>query len=344
MSKLRIPIFFHKEQLAHKPLFEWAFGNKIPHPETTHRAENILSAVKADPSRFDIKEPTKFPLQAIGAVHNKHMVEVFRAAQSLPLDQTFYPSVFPYHRDRSNLDPKNIHHAGAFCFDSGTPLNATTYGAAAWSAACAMEAGKEVASGRSQVSYALCRPPGHHASKDLFGGYCYFNNAAIVAYQLRKSAKKIAILDIDFHHGNGTQVLFYDDPLVLVINLHGNPERFYPYFTGYSSEKGAGAGKGFNINLPLPDGCDGKHYCQVVESDVIPKLKKYNPDALVISAGFDTYVGDPIGSFSLVTEDYHRIGSMICKLGYPTIIVQEGGYEATSLGKNVATFLEAFSG
>jgi acetoin utilization deacetylase AcuC-like enzyme len=340
----RIPVFFHNDQLAHKPMFEWAFGDKIPHPETTNRAESILHTLTEDPTRFECREPTKFPLNAIKAVHNKHLVQVFQAAQSLPIDQTYYPSVFPYHRDRSNLDTNNIRHAGAFCFDSGTPLNATTYAAAAWSAASAVEAAKEVISGRCGISYALCRPPGHHASRDLFGGYCYFNNAAIAAHLLRKSAKKVAILDIDFHHGNGTQVLFYEDPLVLVINLHGNPTYFYPYFTGFTSEKGEGPGKGYNVNIPLETGCDGDHYVQVLDTQVLPKIKKYDPDALIISAGFDTYVGDPIGSFSLQTADYARIAGSIATLKLPTVVVQEGGYEAMSLGKNVATFLEGYLG
>jgi len=338
----KIPIFFHPDQLNHKPLFEWAFGDKIPHPETTHRAESILESLSSDPSKFVMHEPTKFPLAAIKAIHNKKLIEVFQAAQGLPIDKTYYPSVFPYHRDKYNLDTSNIKHAGAFCFDSGTPLNATTYGAAAWSAASATEAAKYVIAKKTRVAYALCRPPGHHASRDLFGGYCYFNNAAIAAHHVRKTANKVVILDIDFHHGNGTQVLFYDDPMVLVINLHGQPEEFYPYFTGYESEKGEGAGKGFNINLPLKNGTDGETYAAVIEEKVLPTIRKYNPDALVISAGFDTYVGDPIGSFSLVTPDYERIGGMLNSLNLPTIIVQEGGYDATSLGRNVASFLEGF--
>lgn len=338
----KIPVFFHEDQLSHKPKFEWAFGDKIPHPETTHRAESILESLQADNGRFEMREPTAFPLQTIKAIHNKGMIDVFQSAQSLPIDQTFYPSVFPYHRDRSNLDTSNIRHAGAFCFDSGTPLNATTYAAAAWSAASASEAGKAVSSGECKVSYALCRPPGHHASRDLFGGYCYFNNAAIVAHQMRKLNKKVVILDIDFHHGNGTQVLFYSNPDVLVINIHGDPSEFYPYFSGFKEETGRGAGQGFNINIPLSSGCDGDEYFKVLEKQVIPSIRSYNPDALIVSAGFDTYVGDPIGSFSLQTSDYGPIAEIISKLNLPTVVVQEGGYEAKRLGKNVATFLEGF--
>ena len=338
----KIPVFFHEDQLAHKPMFEWAFGDKIPHPETTHRAESILEALTADSQRFQLRAPTKFPLNAIKELHNRRLIEVIQSAQSLPLDQTYYPSVFPYHRDRSNLDTKNIRHAGAFCFDSGTPLNATTYAAAAWSAASAMEAAKEVAKGKIDTAYALCRPPGHHASRDLFGGYCYFNNAAIVAQYLRRSANKVAILDIDFHHGNGTQVLFYEDPLVLVVNIHGDPSEFYPYFTGFERERGEGAGKGFNINIPLPGGCDGETFCSKLLEKAIVPIRKYNPGALVVSAGFDTYVGDPIGAFGIETATFFQIGELIKSLNLPTIVVQEGGYEANMLGKNVATFLDGF--
>lgn len=339
---MRLPVFFHEEQLLHTPLYEYAFGDKISHPETTHRAKSILTSLRTHEDQFEILAPIAFPLDAIKEIHSAQMVQAIQASSSLPPDQTFYPSVFPYYRDKSRLDPRNIHHAGAFCFDNGTPLNATTYAAAAWSAADAMLAAKYVGDQTSRASYALCRPPGHHASRDLFGGYCYFNNAALATKYLKTKYSKVAILDIDFHHGNGTQVLFDRDPSVLVVSLHGNPNEFYPYFTGFKSEIGSGPGKGFNINIPLEKATDGAEYLKQFNEQALKPLKRFAPNALVISAGFDTYVADPIGSFTLETSDLQKIGEVIAALKLPTVIVQEGGYEEISLGRNVKAFLEPF--
>jgi acetoin utilization deacetylase AcuC-like enzyme len=342
VSFIKIPVFFHPDQLNHKPLFEYAFGDKIMHPETTARAESIMDALNTEPDHFVWHAPTEFPLKLIKSIHNQKMVKAIQAATMLPLDQTFYPSVFPYYRDKSKLDPNNIKHAGAFCFDSGTPLNATTFSAAAWSAACAFDAADAIVEKKARVTYSLCRPPGHHASKDLFGGYCYFNNAAIAARHLRKHFDRVTIVDIDFHHGNGTQVLFDRDPTVLVINIHGDPNTFYPYFTGFASEIGTAAGKGFNINIPLPGGVDAQEYLKQMDERILPEVKKFDPQALIISAGFDTYVADPIGAFCLETHDYTTIGERFKSLDLPTVIVQEGGYEETSLGQNVLALLTGF--
>lgn len=338
----RLPVFFHEDQLLHQPLYEYAFGEKISHPETTHRAESILTSLRSAPNDYKIISPEEFDLESIKEIHNKKMIEAIRAATSLGPEVTFYPSVFPYYRDKSRLDPTNIHHAGAFCFDNGTPLNATTFVAAAWSATDAKNAAIHVCQSENKVAYALCRPPGHHASKDLFGGYCYFNNAAIAAKQLQKKYKKIAIIDIDFHHGNGTQVLFDRDPSVLFLSIHGEPKEFYPYFTGFETEVGTGPGKGFNINIPLPKAVDGQEYIKQLSEKAVKKILEFEADALVISAGFDTYVGDPIGSFALQTADFFKVAEELAALKLPTVIVQEGGYEESSLGRNAKSFLEAF--
>lgn len=337
-----MPVFFHEEQLQHTPLYEYAFGDKINHPETTHRAESILNELKNETDRFKILSPSEFPLRILKEIHNKKMIKAIQSATGLSPEDTFYPCVFPYYRDKSQLDPSNIKHAGAFCFDNGTPLTATTYMAAAWSAADAVEAAKTVLSSKSKYAYALCRPPGHHASRDLFGGYCYFNNAAVAAKMLRKVCSKVAVLDIDFHHGNGTQVIFEQDPSVLVINLHGDPNEFYPYFSGYETETGKGTGKGFNINVCLERGVDGQEYMHALRARAIKPITEFAPDALILSAGFDTYAGDPVGAFALQTQDFHEIGEVIAELDIPTVIVQEGGYDEGSLGRNVLSLLTAF--
>lgn len=335
-----IPVLFHEDQLLHKPVYEWRFGERIEHPETTYRAESILSAIKAHPEIFRLIKPQKFPHQLISETHSKELKIVYQTAMTLRADETFYPSVFPK-RDVTKPDPTKIPHSGYYCFDAGTPLTAYTYSAAAWSAACANEAAKLVEEGQSRVAYALSRPPGHHASKSMFGGYCYFNNVAIAAKRLRKKGK-VCILDIDFHHGNGTQSIFYRDDKVMVLNIHGDPDAFYPYFVGTASEKGAGLGLGFNHNFPLGAGIEVEQYINVLQSDVIPLIKGFSPDFLLVSAGFDTYVSDPVGNFSLETNDYRYIAKLLYQLDLPTVIVQEGGYEARSLGDNVVSFLLGF--
>lgn len=336
----RLNVFFHGDQLNHKPVYEWAFGEKLPHPETTSRAENILHALQKSENKYKIVAPSHIPIQLIKRTHDERLLQLYESASRTLSDETFYPSVF-YKDNKTVVDPENIKHAGFFCFDSGTPLTSSSYMAATWSAACAVNATKLVLSGKTNSAYALCRPPGHHATKNLFGGYCYFNNAALSAKLLRKRGR-VVILDIDFHHGNGTQNLFYRDDKVLFISIHGDPKEFYPFFCGYASEIGEGAGKNFNKNIPLPSGCDGQEYLRILQKEVIPLIQSFAPSSLVVSAGFDTYKGDPIGKFSLESEDYFTIGNTLSQLKLPTVLVQEGGYCTKNLGKNVDLFLSGF--
>lgn len=342
MTKPLIPVFFDDRQLAHKPRYEWAFGEKIDHPETTSRAENILAAIEraalqGEPTRFSVRPPGPTPLAAIRRVHDPRLMSLYRAAEKLEPGSTFYPSVFPQ-RARTTPSEVDVRHAGYFCFDSGTPLAPTTWDAATLSVACAWSAADAVVAGEAPFAYALCRPPGHHAERGLFGGYCYFNNAAIVAKRLRARGR-VAIVDIDFHHGNGTQALFYRDPEVLFVSIHGDPREFYPYFAGHPHETGEGPGKGFNLNVPLPRGCDAQGYLDVLDRLVLDTVRRFDPASLVISAGFDTYREDPIGDFTLDTPDFHPVGERLGRLGLPTVVLQEGGYCTDRLGANVVTFL-----
>lgn len=329
-----IPVYFHPRQLDHKPLYEWAFGEKLSHPETTTRAENILAALATDPESFMVRAPPRLAPSLLGTTHDPRLIELYRAAMKIEEGKTFYPSVFPKRRE-TEPDPSDIKQAGYFCLDSGTPLTSVTWDVAVWSAGCAVEAARAVKAGAS-LSYALCRPPGHHASRDLFGGYCYFNNAALAAGEL---PGRVAILDIDFHHGNGTQELFWRDPRVLFISIHGDPREFYPYFSGFASERGDGNGSGSTINLPLPRGCDAQEYLRVLEDEVITELKAFGPDVIVLSAGLDTFVRDPIGAFTLDTADFRRLGERIGAFGKPVVAIQEGGYCTDALGANVVALL-----
>jgi acetoin utilization deacetylase AcuC-like enzyme len=327
--------------MDHRPLHEWGMGEKSAHPETHYRAESILKSLTADSSAYRFYEPEMLSLSLVRKVHSPALFDLYQTAQKLNPGQNISPSVFPK-RHIMVADPTDIHHAGYFCSDSATPLMSKTYEAALFSASSAQDASMLVESGKSRVAYALCRPPGHHAQKDLFGGYCYFNNAAIIAKRMRAKGK-VVILDIDFHHGNGTQEIFWQDDQVLFISLHGDPKEFYPHFTGYEHEDGEGKGKGFTANFPLGRGCDGSEYLKVLQSKVFPMIRKFDPASLVISAGFDTYHKDPLGGFALQTADFNTMGEMISNIGLPTVIVQEGGYHVDDLGLNVEAFLRGIS-
>jgi len=330
-----VPVFFHEEQTTHKPLYEWAFGDKLEHPETSHRTERILSALYAEPTVFSVRAPEEQPVDLVRGLHDPELIRLFEATLALEEGATFHPSVFPRSRP-PRLDPDDVRHAGYYCFDSGTPLAKTTWPAALWSAGCADAAARHVMSGEARMAYALSRPPGHHAAPASFGGYCYFNNAAVAAKRL---AGKVALVDIDFHHGNGTQEIFYEDERVLFISIHGDPREYYPYHWGYAEERGSGAGEGTNLNVPLPRGVDGQAYQEALEKQVLPAIEAFGAQSLVISAGFDTFERDPIGDFELRTPDFHVIGELLGRIGLPTVVVQEGGYWVDELGINVAAFL-----
>ncbi|MCA9559755.1 MAG: histone deacetylase family protein [Myxococcales bacterium] len=337
MSSPRIPAFFNEVQLAFKPLYEWAFGEKIDHPETTARAESILTALQAESALFDVRPPKEIPLAALRSQHSHAMLTLYNTARTLPEGETFYPMVFP-NLKRGAGDPTNLHQAGAWCFDSGTPLNSQTLTAAEWSAACARDAASALRHEKLPLTYSLSRPPGHHATRDLFGGYCYFNNAAVAARYLRRFGR-VAVVDIDFHHGNGTQSIFERDPKVLTVSLHGDPREHFPFFAGYAHETGAGPGEGYNLNVPLPTGIDGKVYLDALDRHALASVRHYAPEYLVVSAGLDGYHKDPVGHWALTTEDFHAIGERLGRLGLPTVVVQEGGYHAEDLGTNLVAVL-----
>ena len=337
----RVPCFFHPAQLRFKPRYEWAFGEKIDHPETTARAEGILAAIESDPERFDLRQPEEISEDVVLALHDARLVTMLKTATGLRHADTFYPAVFMH--DDVEPDPTSIFHAGSFCFDSGTPLSRETWNAARWSASCAVAAARQIKSGASKVAYALSRPPGHHATRRLFGGYCYLGNCALAARHLGEGGAKVAVLDIDVHHGNGTQALFWDDPNVLTVSLHGDPVAFFPFVTGFATETGGYGAVFTNLNVPLPEGTDGQAYVTALQSSVFERIDAFAPDFLVVAAGVDTYERDPMGCFALRTDDLHRIGELIGARGYPTTIVQEGGYYTPHIGRNVVAVIDGIA-
>lgn len=277
----------------------------------------------------------EYPIKHIKAVHDGEYVEYLkRACAAVPAGKSVYPYVFPVRNHARR--PKDLSiQAGYYCIDTFTPLNANAFRAARRAVDCTLTAADELLAGR-RVAYSLVRPPGHHAERAAFGGFCYFNNAAIAAHYLSRLGK-VAMLDIDYHHGNGQQEIFYERPDVLTISIHGHPEFAYPYFTGFASERGGATGAGYNLNIPLPESQNGDEYRKALER-ACREVVKFAPSFLIVPLGLDPAKGDPTGTWSLVPKDFEANGRMIGQLQLPTLVVQEGGYRTRTLGNNCKYF------
>jgi acetoin utilization deacetylase AcuC-like enzyme len=229
--------------------------------------------------------------------------------------------------------------AGYYLMDLSACIVEGTYAAARASANCALSAAEAV-SGGERAAFALCRPPGHHAGRDYAGGYCFINNAAVAANWL-SSKGRVALLDIDYHCGNGTQDIFYERSDVLTLSIHADPDFEYPHFWGYSDETGAGTGMGFHKNYPLPKGTDDTRYLEVLE-EALATIRRFEPAFLVVSAGMDIYADDPLGTIKVSTDGIGNIGKKIASLDLPSLVVMEGGYANEMLGTNITRFLGEF--
>jgi acetoin utilization deacetylase AcuC-like enzyme len=308
--------------------------------ETAQRGTLIHEAIKA--ANFGpITPPGDFGIEPITDIHNYQMLHLLQNAHLHikqggglePVADTF--SV----RGNPSRIPRSFHgQLGYFSFDVYSPIFEDTWDVAYWSVQTAVSAAALILAGEKSV-YALCRPPGHHTATDLFGGYCYLNNAAIAANWLVQQGQRLAILDIDYHHGNGTQEIFYNSPDTLVCSIHADPLSEYPYFWGFADEFGAGPGENYNFNFPLPRGTREVGYTHAFE-EALKKIRLFVPDVLLISFGTDTFDGDPIGGFKLQTDTYARLGQRLGSLGLPLLIIQEGGYALETLGQNVVAFLD----
>jgi len=327
-------------QKDHRPRWEWNFGRNKPYPETTSRIQAILTALKKHRLDHDLVQTKSVAPTIINKVHDPRLVRHIRSCENMAENEVVYAHIFPY-RAYDPHPKTDLKRAGYYCFDVGTVINRHTYAAAKSAVDTALHGARLLAAGKDRRVFALCRPPGHHADRGMYGGYCYFNNAAIAAYHLLHSGK-VAILDLDFHHGNGTQSIFYEIPSVFFASLHGDPRRHYPYFCGFRKEKGAGLAVGTNLNVPLPSGVDDQAYLQEL-ARCLHRLKKWRPHYLVVSMGFDTAAGDPTGDFALTTECFGIISNRLRGFGVPVLACLEGGYAVRDLGANAARFAEGLA-
>lgn len=332
-------------QRHHRPAYVVKGGERSPSYDVPERVDSILAAIR-ETDLGPVMAPDDAGLEPIRAVHDAGMVEYLASAYARQRresgeEKPVFPTFFPPPGQRRRPDSlKGL--AGLYCTNMGVPIDEYTWPAAVASAHCAATGAMYLRAGQSCV-YALCYPPGHHAGPDFFGGYCYLNNAAIAARVLRvESGQRVAILDIDYHHGNGTQAIFYADPETWYGSMHIDPTVDYPFYAGYADETGAGAGEGTNCNVSLPAGIDEEQYLSALGS-LLARLVPFGPRWLIVSAGFDTYVDDPIGTFRVTTGGFYEIGRRLGELAIPTLVVQEGGYCIPDLGRNVAAFLRGLT-
>jgi len=316
-------------------------GSSSASAEVPARATALLEATRTA-GLGSVIAPSDHGLAPILAVHDADFVHFLRTAyqeSSAYFGQPGPVSAWTFANRWSARKPKSfLALKGYYAFGWGTPILERTWEAAYWSAQCALTAA-DLLDGGERASYALCRPPGHHAGPDFYGGFCYLNNAAIAARHLGRRA---AILDIDYHHGNGTQVIFYRDPSVLYCSLHAHPDLDYPYYWGDADERGEGPGQGTNRNWPLPLETGDERYLAALD-EALATIGTFSPQVLLVSAGFDTAAGDPVGHFRLTAEGLAAAGRRIAALGLQTLIVQEGGYLVERLGQNALSFLQAFA-
>ncbi len=321
----------------HNPYWKYQLGPEAYEvKDTPLRVESIKKALRTD-NRFEFITAKQFPERLISRIHPYHDYILKTGLSLKDDDEEFYPDLFP--GEGANLKKKidSPLWGGIWCTDAVTPIKKRTYEVARASVETALTGAELLREGKEKTVYALCRPSGHHAGPRVFGGYCYFNNVATASEYLLPEGK-VAIVDIDYHHGNGTQEFFDEIKSVFTASIHCDPSNEYPYFWGYDDEKGKGQAVGTNHNEPLPKDTQLEQYSAAVDR-IINKIHAFNPTYLIIAAGFDTHMDDPIGGLKLHTEDYISIGNQFKSLEIPTLVCQEGGYNVDILGDCVKNFL-----
>ncbi|MCX8278699.1 histone deacetylase family protein [Phyllobacterium sp. 0TCS1.6C] len=343
-------LFFDSRQMAHRPT-QYMINGVITDPlENPTRAETLIKALAA--LGLEQEKPADAGLAAIHAVHPEHYVSFLSTAYERFMELPNHgpevlPNVSAYQGAAPDYGPRPLPRPSGILGQAGWYINGLscammeqTYDAAYASAQTAIAAGNELLNGASDV-FALCRPPGHHAYADRAAGFCYFNNAAIVAQQLRGKYDRVAIIDFDTHHGDGTQAIFYTRDDVFFGSTHTDPSNYYPHFSGYADETGAGKGEGANLNLPLAEGSGDEAFIEA-NRKLAAAVAAHGAQALVISAGWDAHHQDPLSKLAVTTGAYAEIGAIWGGVRLPTAIVQEGGYSLSAVAEAAPRFIAAY--
>ncbi len=340
-------VFHSPDHALHAPLHEFEGGRLIPAYETPKRIDAILAALR-DAGFPAPAAPAHFGHEPLLRVHGAAFLDFLKTAFPRWRERhgdgrpEAFPSQFPARTLRA-MQPDEIEALlGYYTFDMATPILEGTWPAAISAANAALSGAQALHRGASSA-FALARPPGHHAAGDLYGGYCFLNNTAIAAQWLHDLGRRVAILDVDCHHGNGTQTIFYGRGDLLTISIHGDPRTTYPFYLGYADERGEGAGDGANLNLPLPAGSMWDAYSPALET-ALARVRAFGADTLVVALGVDNYRHDPVSTLALDDADYSRMGAMIGALKLPTLFVMEGGYAIPQVGALTARVLSSFLG
>ncbi|QCO55698.1 histone deacetylase family protein [Pseudorhodobacter turbinis] len=332
---------FDERQWKHQPKNFMANGALLPNPEQPERIDRLLIGAKA--AGCTVQAPDDAGLGPIAAIHSAEYLTFLQNIYTRwrridGAGEEVIPNIHP--ANRTDSYPKSaIGQAGFHQADTACPIASGTWEAAYWSAQSAITGADLLTTERAV--YALSRPPGHHAFGDLAGGFCFLNNSAIAAERLLAQGKRPAILDVDVHHGNGTQGIFYNRRDVLTVSLHADPARFYPFFWGHTDERGEGAGLGYNLNLCLSRGTDDAGFLAGLDV-ALQQIRSFGADVVVVALGLDAFIDDPFKGLAVTTEGFGRIGAAIAGLGLPTLFVQEGGYLCKELGDNLTSTLTGF--
>lgn len=331
--------FLDPRQAAHDPRHFMANGKVLPNPEVPARVEILRRGAEA--AGLALAAPQDRGIAPIAAIHSAEYLTFLRTIHSRwrrieGAGDEVIPNIHPANRG-DGYPLSAVGQAGYHQADTACPIAADTWAAAYWSAQTALAAAAAVALG-DPVAYALCRPPGHHAFADLAGGFCFLNNSAIAAQALLTAGLRPAVLDVDVHHGNGTQGIFYARADVLTVSIHADPARFYPFFWGHAQERGEGPGLGANLNLPLPRGTGDDAYLKPLDK-ALERIRDFGAGAIVVALGLDAHEADPFQGLAVTTAGFTRIARAIAATGLPLVVVQEGGYVSDALGANLTAFL-----
>lgn len=339
-------VFFSDIQYRHDPRCFLVNGAQQSNPEVPGRAEALVNAARN--AGHDVVTPADHGLGPLAGVHTPEYLRFLstiytRWRRIEGASAEVIPNIHPTNRE-GRYPSSAVAHAGYHMADTACPISADSWDSIYWSANSAVSAADHVLES-GDTAYALCRPPGHHAFTDLAGGFCFINNSAVAAQRLRNAFDRVAIIDVDLHHGNGTQGIFYERPDVFTLSIHADPDRFYPFFWGHADERGSGAGLSYNLNLPLPRGSHDDVFLSTLEKG-LKHIDAFAPGAAVVALGLDAFEGDPFGGLAVSTDGFEKTAELIaqrCKAnGAVTVLVQEGGYLCPQLGDNLVSFLSGF--